>query len=72
MNRYPLERWVVLVPGNLGQVLHRGIHMQGSIARVPLIKSRLCSRWMGVTDTYKWLRVIVNNTLIGHADLVAQ
>ena len=33
-NRYPLKRWVELVPGHLGRVLHPGIHMQGSIARM--------------------------------------
>ena len=41
-----------------------------AIARVSLIISGLCSRWMGVTDTYKWLRVIVNNTLIGHVEMM--
>ena len=30
-----------------------------------LVKSGLGSRWMGVTDTYKWLRVIVHNASIG-------
>jgi hypothetical protein len=34
MNWYSLERWAVLVPGYLERVLHRGIHMQGSIAGV--------------------------------------
>jgi hypothetical protein len=41
---YPLECWVVPVPGCLGRVLHRGIHIQGSVARVSLIKERLGSR----------------------------
>lgn len=43
-NQYPPVRWVVLVPGYLGQVLYRGIHIQGSIARMSLIKRRLGSR----------------------------
>jgi hypothetical protein len=34
MNWYPLERWVVLVPGYLEQVLCRGIHIQGSISQM--------------------------------------
>jgi hypothetical protein len=41
---YSLERWVVLELGYLGRVLHRGIHMRGSIFRVSLIKRKLGSR----------------------------
>jgi hypothetical protein len=53
MNRYPPERWVVLVPGYLGRFLRQGIHTQGPIARVTaLIKRRLGNRWTGATDTY--------------------
>jgi hypothetical protein len=52
MNRYPLDRWVVLVPGYLGRVLHRGIHILGSITQMPLIKRGLDSRYMGVTGTH--------------------
>jgi hypothetical protein len=48
MNWYPLACWAVLVPGYLeaGRVLHRGIHIQGSIARMSesLIKRRLRRR----------------------------
>ena len=67
--RYSLERRVVLGPGCLGRVLHRGIHMQGSIARVPLIKWRLGYERMGATDN-DWLRMIVHNALIGHVKVV--
>ena len=45
MNRYPLARWGVPVPGYLGRVLHRGIYMLGSNARVSLIKKRFGSRY---------------------------
>ena len=45
MNWYPPKHWVVLVPGYLGQVLHRGIHVQGSIARVSLIISSAADGW---------------------------
>ena len=48
MNWYPLACWAVLVPGYLeaGRVLHWGIHIQGSIARMSesLIKRRLRRR----------------------------
>jgi hypothetical protein len=48
INRYLLERWVVLVPGYLELVLHRGIHIQGSIDRVSTIKRRFGYRKTGV------------------------
>jgi hypothetical protein len=56
-NLHPPERWLVLVPGYLGRVVRRGIHTEGPIARVTLIKRSLSSGWTGrelLTPTSGW------------------
>jgi hypothetical protein len=68
-NRYSLKRWVALVLGYLGRVLHPGIYMQGSIARMASMIRRLGGSKMEDTDS-KWMRAIVYNALIGHVDAV--
>jgi hypothetical protein len=68
MSRYPLEHLAELGLGYLGHIPHQEIRMQGSIARVSLIKERPV-RKMEVTDS-QWLGVVVNNALISHVDVV--
>src|ERR1700679_1366543 len=68
-NRYPLQRWVALVPGYLGRVLHPGIYKQGYIFRMSIMIMRIGSSKMKDTDG-KWLRAIVYKPLIGHIDVV--
>jgi len=63
MNRYPPERWVVLVPGYLGRVLRRGIHTQGSIARVTTLIKRMLATFACWDDRAAWTTTGTDRTV---------
>lgn len=69
MNRYALERPVVLVRANLGHALHPGIHMRDSNAPGVIDQRRSDSETVKVTDSNR-LGAKVNDALITHVDVV--